>query len=112
MIRRPPRSTLFPYTTLFRSDVEVALDLRIEDMTTTDRTGRQDFDGVHLMLRYAGPDELYTVDLCRRDDTATVKKKVPDGEGTYHTLAEVPFRCVGDRWESYAVRVGNEAGGV
>src|SRR5689334_24226105 len=24
MIRRPPRSTLFPYTTLFRSDVNVA----------------------------------------------------------------------------------------
>src|SRR2546422_8424763 len=23
MIRRPPRSTLFPYTTLFRSDVEL-----------------------------------------------------------------------------------------
>src|SRR3712207_699544 len=25
MIRRPPRSTLFPYTTLFRSDVEVLI---------------------------------------------------------------------------------------
>src|SRR5256885_4458532 len=25
MIRRPPRSTLFPYTTLFRSDVLVAV---------------------------------------------------------------------------------------
>src|SRR2546430_5206762 len=25
MIRRPPRSTLFPYTTLFRSGVEAAL---------------------------------------------------------------------------------------
>src|SRR2546429_2762261 len=25
MIRRPPRSTLFPYTTLFRSDVAYAL---------------------------------------------------------------------------------------
>src|SRR3712207_7384537 len=25
MIRRPPRSTLFPYTTLFRSDVERAV---------------------------------------------------------------------------------------
>src|SRR3712207_7371171 len=24
MIRRPPRSTLFPYTTLFRSDVRIA----------------------------------------------------------------------------------------
>src|SRR5574337_2137750 len=27
MIRRPPRSTLFPYTTLFRSGVTVVLDL-------------------------------------------------------------------------------------
>src|SRR5690348_18194810 len=25
MIRRPPRSTLFPYTTLFRSGIEVAI---------------------------------------------------------------------------------------
>src|SRR3712207_8035318 len=28
MIRRPPRSTLFPYTTLFRSEVEVPGRLR------------------------------------------------------------------------------------
>src|SRR5690349_23579703 len=28
MIRRPPRSTLFPYTTLFRSDQPRALDRR------------------------------------------------------------------------------------
>src|SRR3712207_8994478 len=28
MIRRPPRSTLFPYTTLFRSDVRVEADGR------------------------------------------------------------------------------------
>src|SRR3712207_7699687 len=27
MIRRPPRSTLFPYTTLFRSEGELVLDL-------------------------------------------------------------------------------------
>src|SRR5256885_10788444 len=30
MIRRPPRSTLFPYTTLFRSRVEVAGLERVE----------------------------------------------------------------------------------
>src|SRR3712207_7809897 len=30
MIRRPPRSTLFPYTTLFRSDVRAALDRTVE----------------------------------------------------------------------------------
>src|SRR5438067_10532948 len=29
MIRRPPRSTLFPYTTLFRSEVGVEADLLI-----------------------------------------------------------------------------------
>src|SRR5690349_22672421 len=29
MIRRPPRSTLFPYTTLFRSGVALAYDLAL-----------------------------------------------------------------------------------
>src|SRR3989442_11960796 len=31
MIRRPPRSTLFPYTTLFRSRLHVHHDARLED---------------------------------------------------------------------------------
>src|SRR3982750_4972532 len=31
MIRRPPRSTLFPYTTLFRSAVTSAVEPEIED---------------------------------------------------------------------------------
>src|SRR5258708_27935144 len=31
MIRRPPRSTLFPYTTLFRSEGFLAADWREED---------------------------------------------------------------------------------
>src|SRR2546427_8465909 len=30
MIRRPPRSTLFPYTTLFRSDVAVLLHIDVD----------------------------------------------------------------------------------
>src|SRR3712207_8561344 len=34
MIRRPPRSTLFPYTTLFRSDRGAALSL-FSTVTTT-----------------------------------------------------------------------------
>ena len=34
MIRRPPRSTLFPYTTLFRSDVkEIIRTLQAEGKT-------------------------------------------------------------------------------
>src|SRR3712207_7968380 len=54
MIRRPPRSTLFPYTTLFRSDVEHLLydddgvlhatdasySPRFSDLTTLEVGGR------------------------------------------------------------------------
>src|SRR5256885_10883737 len=32
MIRRPPRSTLFPYTTLFRSMIEVEVVLVLADL--------------------------------------------------------------------------------
>src|SRR3712207_8135028 len=32
MIRRPPRSTLFPYTTLFRSEPEWMLKLRLKGL--------------------------------------------------------------------------------
>src|SRR5256884_3685973 len=32
MIRRPPRSTLFPYTTLFRSELMYASGLRVSEL--------------------------------------------------------------------------------
>src|SRR5258708_27926420 len=38
MIRRPPRSTLFPYTTLFRSAVPSATDRRCPSVPTTRKT--------------------------------------------------------------------------
>src|SRR3712207_7871683 len=34
MIRRPPRSTLFPYTTLFRSSMLVLLPIGVDDADT------------------------------------------------------------------------------
>src|ERR1051326_5705335 len=37
MIRRPPRSTLFPYTTLFRSHVRLALRLAPPDPAARQR---------------------------------------------------------------------------
>src|SRR5256885_10562425 len=39
MIRRPPRSTLFPYTTLFRSVVGVAPGARLWAIKVMDNTG-------------------------------------------------------------------------
>src|SRR5690348_17654010 len=38
MIRRPPRSTLFPYTTLFRSRVELGID-PLHDIPSSAATG-------------------------------------------------------------------------
>src|SRR2546430_16669397 len=39
MIRRPPRSTLFPYTTLFRSHTYVAAGSDTGRVTVTDKDG-------------------------------------------------------------------------
>src|SRR2546430_5786180 len=40
MIRRPPRSTLFPYTTLFRSDLEERLGHSLRQVLEVGHTGR------------------------------------------------------------------------
>src|SRR5256885_9134903 len=61
MIRRPPRSTLFPYTTLFRSDRNlVDAGDRVaagEKIPTVGRTGRPDrkstrLNSSHLVISY------------------------------------------------------------
>src|SRR2546425_5197762 len=41
MIRRPPRSTLFPYTTLFRSEAASASRARLEEVGLGARTGHR-----------------------------------------------------------------------
>src|SRR5260370_30039017 len=43
MIRRPPRSTLFPYTTLFRSGVSIGIDVRQMRALANIRIGEQNF---------------------------------------------------------------------
>src|SRR2546426_3469402 len=52
MIRRPPRSTLFPYTTLFRSAFQVSLNRFLQklDRTVAGATGLADGVGtVHAL---------------------------------------------------------------
>src|SRR3712207_8277910 len=48
MIRRPPRSTLFPYTTLFRSAADVALDEHLGDRPAVHRGPALDLLPLHL----------------------------------------------------------------
>src|SRR2546427_7774252 len=46
MIRRPPRSTLFPYTTLFRSSVAARRDANDREACAVDRDGLTDGAGI------------------------------------------------------------------
>ena len=53
MIRRPPRSTLFPYTTLFRSEVS-DFDRRMRetlDLDVVEYAVEPKLDGVAISLR-------------------------------------------------------------
>src|SRR5256885_10533617 len=60
MIRRPPRSTLFPYTTLFRSGIPLLLlfDLVLGAVHAVQRVGHRDrkstrLNSSHLVISYA-----------------------------------------------------------
>src|SRR5438093_12696669 len=62
MIRRPPRSTLFPYTTLFRSDV--FRDLAVPELAglllsqTLDHAPQKHRGPLHALERALGPHDL------------------------------------------------------
>src|SRR3989442_7945708 len=66
MIRRPPRSTLFPYTTLFRSRGQVLRQLHARDHGGEDL--RRDDDDVvrHLLVTPLGRSEEHTSELQSR----------------------------------------------
>src|SRR5256885_2694849 len=68
MIRRPPRSTLFPYTTLFRSIHRSAAPARVESGPATHEAARHASE-VQLAARphsHAGPRSGAADDLHRR----------------------------------------------
>src|SRR2546430_6925564 len=62
MIRRPPRSTLFPYTTLFRSDEPVDDVQEDEDSSADEAPQAQDADAPDEGA-WAGRSEEHTSEL-------------------------------------------------
>src|SRR2546428_7484196 len=77
MIRRPPRSTLFPYTTLFRSDLSNPKDLRVV------MTGLASaVDSQAVTIHFGSRSEEHTSELQSRSDLVCrllleKKKKTP-----------------------------------
>src|SRR3712207_7031022 len=77
MIRRPPRSTLFPYTTLFRSMLE-QMGISVEFSHHEGGPGQQEID-----LRYA--DALSTADNLMTFRVVVKEVALSQGRSEEHT---------------------------
>src|SRR3712207_8790793 len=91
MIRRPPRSTLFPYTTLFRSSPQ---DLRSK--TFTFRLRGVDQDEVRSFLTALADErsEEHTSELQSRQYLVCrllLEKKKKNSSHAYHTVSHFQF---------------------
>src|SRR2546430_11134150 len=78
MIRRPPRSTLFPYTTLFRS---------FQVFAAGRASGKTD-EGISIGFNVVGPNYFKTMEtplLRGRDFTEADRKGAPDVRSEEHT---------------------------
>src|SRR5256885_3332979 len=67
MIRRPPRSTLFPYTTLFRSH-QVNLEYLSQTVWTSAQKEKVKVDGKVVTAEIAYPDTLVGTDSHRSEE--------------------------------------------
>src|SRR3712207_2208826 len=103
MIRRPPRSTLFPYTTLFRS-VVVESDLLVHVVDATAADPAAQIEAVRRVLAEIGADHVPELLAFNKSDATTEAKRLADrydgsvtisaesGEGIEHLL-----EVIGDR---------------
>ena len=64
VIRRPPRSTLFPYTTLFRSDLKNIITLGLGGQLNREDNVTEKTDGQNLMISWRS--EEHTSELQSR----------------------------------------------
>src|SRR3989442_9678835 len=86
MIRRPPRSTLFPYTTLFRSllgqqRVQQVHALRVAGLAVEEPDVLSD-EGAHGGRRLEQRDELLAADLLVAPVRAFVGENIRDRKST------------------------------
>src|SRR2546426_6585940 len=90
MIRRPPRSTLFPYTTLFRSvRIEEAIQEMLGDFACAVTAVPDDRKGERLVVLYTRPD-LAPLELGRKlSETDLPKLWIPKREDL-HFVESLP----------------------
>src|SRR5258708_29844352 len=90
MIRRPPRSTLFPYTTLFRSDDEQSLVRRALNLSTGNALHLFEFrDRKSTRLNSSHQIISYAV-FCLKKKIITLVSPYSHASQTAHHLDENP----------------------
>jgi hypothetical protein len=89
------------------ADVRVALRFRIGKYEHAGPDHK--WDGVHVGLRYASPDDLYYVSLARRDGTVAIKRKQ---DGRYETLRTATLAVTNGSWHDATVTTATVDGGV
>src|SRR3712207_9447756 len=84
MIRRPPRSTLFPYTTLFRSDDTTALMKSI----TPDRCQQelQERGGSDFAIEFTDGYRFRVAVFKQRGNLGLVLRRIPSGFLTFEQV--------------------------
>src|SRR3712207_7008765 len=87
MIRRPPRSTLFPYTTLFRSRAELGHEVVnfLEESEVLDAQIVDADAAVELFRRPAADGEPFDVELVDDGDEVLVVRAVESKSGLART---------------------------
>ena len=99
-------------------NAEVAFRLNILKLVTSVRTpDERNFDGVHVMLRYATPQQLYAASVSRRDGSILIRKKIPGGPdpangGTWMDVGQrATLPIAFGTWRDVVVRVRNQPDG-
>src|SRR3989449_6681093 len=73
MIRRPPRSTLFPYTTLFRSEAHYTLGTVLKQQGRLPEAANALREAIRLQPDFAGAHTTLAAVLRQQGDTAGAK---------------------------------------
>src|SRR5258708_31486500 len=77
MIRRPPRSTLFPYTTLFRSEMPCRIQIFLRNGQTLS-IEKRDYEGFYTRPMSWEKAEAKFANLAARSEEHTSELQSPD----------------------------------
>src|SRR2546430_7468207 len=96
MIRRPPRSTLFPYTTLFRSNSTNANYDNNGNMTTGFDGSGYTYDAQNRLIRVTknGTTETFKYDALNRQVSQTIKDRKSTRLNSSHSQISYAVFCL------------------